>query len=598
VLEEGWISVYAERPVSFIFMRISHKEFFMKRFRIFLAVIAMVALAGSLILACNSDSGSGGGGGGSDGGSTINGWQGGKKTGGGGGGNPFGPPPGSTPDQTPTDATGATGATGATDATVPTGPVLPVMTLTSSEIIILDNNVKTTATLTWTVSDLGSDTLSWSYDTTNLTLSPTVPTSGELAAGTGTVTVSIKGGVTITADDQFTISLQCSNTAVADEDCTLLVFANMPNGTLTVPTFTAGPPTYYTNDAFVAVPNSKKAFDYFDDNPFLITFTYDGDDYYLPPTVFTLSTSSSSQVPLSGGFFGTTPGTVTVYFCLGDPASGGLASDAFIYTLADDGVISGGFYAYDSTADENDPTAGIDTKLFEAINPLPDFDPLVFDAIWKNPRIEPRTIITSSTPEYGSVPGNVGKGLERVAGTIKPDYTEAGAAGDGTIKVAGADSGSNAFDGTDGADAALVSGGDYDFTFTYEGVSTTAYGPFTVYKLDTPNNLVVTDPGNVKFTIPGTPANTGDEFEEYILPKIQNGDYSFIVVNWDDNNGGTTAPDSGYFHAFELSDFSVDDTDGGWVATKDIVVTVASIGGVTLASSTPNTDDTFTIKLE
>jgi len=71
----------------------------MKRIKLILAVIAIVALAGSLVLACNSDSGSSGPGG--DGDSPVNGWNGGKKVGGGGGGggghynpiNPSVPPP-------------------------------------------------------------------------------------------------------------------------------------------------------------------------------------------------------------------------------------------------------------------------------------------------------------------------------------------------------------------------------------------------------------------------------------------------------------------------------------------------------------------------
>jgi len=53
----------------------------MKKITLFLGVIAIVALTGFLVMACNSD----GGGGGADGDSTINGWQGGKKPAGGGG---------------------------------------------------------------------------------------------------------------------------------------------------------------------------------------------------------------------------------------------------------------------------------------------------------------------------------------------------------------------------------------------------------------------------------------------------------------------------------------------------------------------------------
>jgi len=62
----------------------------MKRIKLILAVIALIALAGSLWMACDSGGGLSSG---TDGDSTINGWNGGKRPSGGSGGipNPLNP---------------------------------------------------------------------------------------------------------------------------------------------------------------------------------------------------------------------------------------------------------------------------------------------------------------------------------------------------------------------------------------------------------------------------------------------------------------------------------------------------------------------------
>jgi len=330
--------------------------------------MAIVALAGSFVLACNSDSG----GGGANDDSPLNGWNGGKRpTGGGGATNP--------------------GGRGDTGPTLPPGGGTPTLTAPTTKFFVGATADVTYVDVTITGANLTAVPTFTSNDTGIVAAwQPSAPALGSDGSLSGTIRITYHADVTQSAGYA---SITISSTGATSKIIKVYTFATATNGTLEftttgiLDTIKTTLETFYTTDTLAIILADVTYVLHFDELDDVeangvtlgysdVTFTDNPFAAASPSATFDIEyeivTGTTASITVAANQFGTVV-TDTLY---DDP----------------NGVVI-----------DTDVAAG-NATIFQGIEP--DFGTVAISVYWKNSRVAGRTPVTTPTA-YSAGAGKV-----------------------------------------------------------------------------------------------------------------------------------------------------------------------------------------------